>query len=62
MESAAPDGPTTPGRPCPPVGTLKSCQCGPGSARRMVVEPGLQVAMHAEIEQVFRQLFQLLQG
>jgi hypothetical protein len=33
-----------------------------GSARRMVVEPGLQVAGLCEIEQVFRQLLQLLQG
>ncbi len=33
-----------------------------GSASRMVVEPGLQVARHCEIEQVFRQLLQLLQG
>ena len=35
---------------------------GPGSARRMVVEPGLQVAGLCEIEQVFRQLLQLVQG
>jgi hypothetical protein len=28
----------------------------------MVVEPGLQVAGLCEIEQVFRQLLQLLQG
>ncbi len=33
-----------------------------GSARRMVVEPGLQVAGLCEIEQFFRQLLQLLQG
>ena len=32
----------------------------PGSARRMVVEPGLQVARLCEIEQVLRQLLQLL--
>ncbi len=34
----------------------------PGSASRVVVEPGLQVAWLCEIEQVFRQLLQLLQG
>ena len=34
----------------------------PGSASRMVVEPGLQVGRLAEIEQVLRQLLQLLQG
>jgi len=33
-----------------------------GSARQMVVEPGLQVAGLCEIEQVFRQLLQLVQG
>ena len=32
----------------------------PGSASRMVVEPGLQVARLCEIEQVLRQLLQLL--
>ena len=35
---------------------------GPGSASRVVVEPGLQVGRLCEIEQVFRQLLQLLQG
>jgi hypothetical protein len=35
---------------------------GPGSASRVVVEPGLQVGRLGEIEQVFRQLLQLLQG
>ena len=34
----------------------------PGSASWMLVEPGLQVGRLGEIEQVFRQLLQLLQG
>ena len=33
-----------------------------GSAARVGGQPGLQVARHCEIEQVFRQLLQLLQG
>jgi hypothetical protein len=42
--------------PCPPVGPLGELVEWPGSASRMVVEPGLQVARLCEIEQVFRQL------
>ena len=41
---------------------VSGCAGATGSASRMFVEPGLQVAGLCEIEQVFRQLLQLLQG
>ncbi len=50
------------GVPSPPLGSLGGLVEVPGSASRMVVEPGLQVSGLCEIEQVFRQLLQLLQG
>jgi len=44
------------------LASIKLAGKGLGSASRMVVEPGLQVARLCEIKQIFRQLLQLLQG